>query len=71
MSSKALSDQSWVRKGVGYDEVFLSGQSDPDTSDSERVLSSNSPSVGEDEDLDVDGSGSDSNDDFVGVEPST
>ena len=49
--------------------MFPSGQGDPGTSNSERVLSANSPSIGEDEDLDVDESESDSNDDLASVKP--
>ena len=71
MSSKALSDQSWVYEGAGYDEVFPSGQGDLGTSNSERVLLANSSSVGEDENMDVDGSESDSNDDLADDEPPT
>jgi len=63
MFSEASSDQLWVREGAGYDEVFSLGQGDLGTSDSERVSSSNSLSMGEDGDLDMDGSESDSNDD--------
>ena len=32
MSSEASSEQSCVCEGVGYDEVYPSGQNDPDTS---------------------------------------
>ena len=62
MSSEALSEQSCVRKGVGYDEVFPSGQEDPDTSYDNKVLFANS-SVKEDKDVDGSegGSGGDSN----------
>ena len=63
MSSEALSEQSCVHEGASYDEVFLLGQDDPDTSYDERVPSTNSPSMKEDEDLDVDGLEDDSNDD--------
>ena len=63
MSSEASSEQSCVHEGAGYDEVFLLGQDDPDTSYDERVPSTNSPSMKEDEDLDVDGLEDDSNDD--------
>ena len=55
MSSEASSEQSCVREGAGYDEVYPSGQDDPNTSYDERVLSANSPSAEEDEDSDVDG----------------
>ena len=62
--SNASSEQSCVRKGAGYDEVYMLGQDDPDTSSSnERVPSTNSPSMEEDDDLDVDRSESDSNED--------
>ena len=42
--SSTSSNQSFVRDGVGYDEVFLSGQKDLDTSREERNLSASSPS---------------------------
>ena len=65
MSNEVSSEQLCVREGVGYDEVYLLGQDDPDTSYDERVPPANSPSVEEDEDLDVDrsdsGIGRDSN----------
>ena len=62
--SSASSEQSCVREGVGYNEVYLLGQDNPNTSSfDERVPSANSPSVEEDDDLDVDGSESDSNKD--------
>ncbi|KAK9993398.1 hypothetical protein SO802_023101 [Lithocarpus litseifolius] len=54
MSSEALSEQSCVHEGAGYDEVYSSGQDDPNTSYDERVSFANSPSMEEDEDLDVD-----------------
>ena len=66
--SSALSEQSWVRKGAGYDEVNLSGQDDPGTSSNERSLSTSSPSS-RNEDLDMDGLESDSNNNFVNAEP--
>ena len=37
--SSASSNQSFVRDGVGYDEVFPLGQKDPDTSSEEREKS--------------------------------
>ena len=62
--SSASSEQLCVREEAGYNEMYLLGQDDPDTSSSdERVSSVNSPSVEEDDDLDVDGSESDSNED--------
>ena len=42
--SSALSNQLFVHDRVGYDEVFPSGQKDPDTSSEERNLSTTSPS---------------------------
>ena len=57
MFSKALSEQSCVREGVGYDEVYPSGQGDPDSSYLERNSSANSSSEEEDEDLDEEGQG--------------
>ena len=69
MSSEALSEKLFVREGVGYDEVYLSGQDDPDTSYDEKVPFANSPPVEEDEDLNVVGlegdSGGDSNSENV------
>ena len=60
-----------VCEEAGYNEVYLSGQDDPDTSYDERVPSTNSPSAKEDEDLDVDKFEADSNDeeDIGSVEP--
>ena len=66
--SSASSEQSWVRKGVGYDEVNPLGQDDLGTSSNERSLSTSSPSS-RDEDLDMDRLESDSNNNFVNVEP--
>ena len=62
--SSALSEQSCVREGVGYDEVYLLGQDNPSTSSKERIPSANSPSTKEDDDLDGDGSESDSNEEI-------
>ena len=59
MSSEALSEQSCVREGAGYDEVFPLGQDDPSASYTERVLFANSPFEEQDKDSDVDGSESD------------
>nr|POF20865.1 hypothetical protein CFP56_42732 [Quercus suber] len=61
--SSASSEQTCVHEGVGYDEVYLLAQDDPDTSSDEQVPSANSPSTEEDDDLDVDRSESDSNED--------
>ena len=70
MSCETSSDQSYVRKGASYDEVYLSSQDDPNTSHDKWVLSTNSPSSEEDEDLDIDESEGDSNDEDIGsVEP--
>ena len=60
------SDQSYVREGPSYDEVFPLGQDNPGTSYDERVPSSNSFSTEEDEDLDMDGTEGDSNDEVIG-----
>ena len=57
MFSKALSEQSCVREGAGYDEVYPSGQGDLDSSYLERNPSANSSSEEEDEDLDEEGQG--------------
>ena len=69
MSNEASSEQSCVRDRAGYDEVFPLGQRDPGTSNDERFLSANSPSIEEDEELDMDGLKSDSNDGLAGAEP--
>ena len=65
--SSVSSNQSCVYDGTGYDEVFSSGQKDPDTSSEKRNLSASSPS--KDEDLEMDRSDGDSSDGLVGVEP--
>lgn len=70
MSSETLSDQSCVRDGVGYNDVYPLGLDDPNTSYDERVLSSNSSFVEGDEDVNVDGSEGDLNEDLVSAEPS-
>ena len=69
MSSEASSDQSCVRDGAGYDEVYPSGQDDPDTSYDEQVLSSKSSSVEGDEDVNADRLEGDSNENLVSAEP--
>ena len=68
--SSASSEQSCVREGAGYDEVFPLGQDDPDTSSDERNPSTTSP-LTRDEDLewDVGGSESDFNDGLDDAEP--
>ena len=58
MPSEALSEQSCIREGAGYDEVYLSGQDDPNASYPERDPCANSPSEEENEDSDEDGLGS-------------
>jgi len=68
MSSEASSEQLCVREGVGYDEVYSSGQNDLGASYSKRVPSANLPSEEEDEDSDVDKSESDTNRDSDGEE---
>ena len=65
--SSALSNQSCVRNGTGYDEVFLSGQKDLDTSSDKRNLSATSPS--RDEGLEMDRLEGDSSDGLDGVKP--
>ena len=56
---------------MGYNEVYSSGQNDPDTFSDERVLSSNSPSSEGDGDGDVDGLKDDSSDQMASAEPPT
>nr|POF06138.1 hypothetical protein CFP56_61924 [Quercus suber] len=51
--SSASSNQSCVRKGAGYDEVFPSSQNDPGTSSEKRNPLTTSSST-RDEDLDTD-----------------
>ena len=52
--SSASSNQSFVRNGTGYDEVFPSSQKDPNISSEERSPSAISPSS-RDEGLEMDG----------------
>ena len=62
--SSVSSEQSCVREGTGYDEVYLLGQDNPDTySSNERIPFANSPSMEDDDDLDVDELEIDSNED--------
>ena len=42
--SSASSNQSFVRNGVGYDEVYPSGHKDPDSPSEDRSPSASSPS---------------------------
>ena len=66
----ASSRQLCVCEGASYNEVFLLGQDNLNTSSDERNLSATSPFT-RDEDLDTYGSESHSNDGQVGAEPST
>ena len=66
----ASSNQLFVCEGVGYDEVFSSGQHNPGTSSEERNPSAISPSI-RDEHLDIDRSEGDSIEGIVGAEPPT
>ena len=68
--SSALSNQTCVCEGVGYDEVYPSSQNDPNTSSEERNSLATSPSI-RDEDLDTDRSEGDSTNGLVGAEPPT
>ena len=66
--SSVSSEQSWVRKGAGYDEMNPSGQGDPVILSDERNPSASSPST-RNEDLDMDGSESGPNDNLVSAKP--
>ena len=68
--SSASGNQSCVREGASYDEVFPSGQNDPGTSSEERNPLATSPSI-RDEDLDTDRLEGDSTDGLDGAEPPT
>nr|POF21797.1 hypothetical protein CFP56_49030 [Quercus suber] len=59
--SKASSNQSFVRDGVGYDEVYSLGHKNPDVSNEDRTPSATSPSINEG--IEMDGSRGDLNDD--------
>ena len=50
--SSASSNQSFVRDGAGYEEVYPSGYRDPDDLSEERSLSTSSPSS-KNEDMEV------------------
>ena len=65
--SSALSNQSCVCDGVGYDKVFLLAQKDPDTSSEKRNPSATS--LLRDEDLEKVGSNGDSSDGLDLAEP--
>ena len=60
------SNQSCVRDGVGYDEVYLLGHKDPDVSSEERNPSASSL---RDKDLEIERSEGGSNDGLIGDEP--
>ena len=64
--SSASSNQSFVRDGAGYDEVYLSGHKDPDNPSEERSLSASSS---RDEDSEMERSKGDSSDGLIGAEP--
>ena len=64
----ALSNQSFVHNGAGYDEVFSSGQKDPNTSSEERSPSATFPSS-RDEGLEMDRPEGDSSDGLDDTEP--
>ena len=66
--SNALSNQSFVHDGAGYDEMFSSGQKDPDISSEERSPSATSPSS-RDEGLEMDRPEDVSSDGLVDAEP--
>ncbi|KAK9989034.1 hypothetical protein SO802_029273 [Lithocarpus litseifolius] len=66
--SSASSNQSFVRDGASYDEMYLSGQKDFDTSSEERNSSATSPSS-RDEDLETDRPKSDLSDGLDGAKP--
>nr|POF17245.1 hypothetical protein CFP56_18361 [Quercus suber] len=63
--SSASSNQSCVHEGTGYDEVFPSGQNDPNTSSENRDSSTTSPS----RDEEMDRSEDDYSDGLGGGEP--
>ena len=67
--SSASSNQSFVRDWAGYDEVYPSGQKDPDTSSEERNPFATSPSS-KDEGLEMDRPEGDSSDGLDDAEPS-
>jgi len=66
--SSALSNQSFVREGAGYEEVYPSGQKDPNTLSEERYPSATSPSS-RDEGLEKDRPKGESSDNLDGDEP--
>ena len=62
----ASSNQSCVRDGSGYDEMYSLGHNDPDVSSQER---SPSTSSSRDDDLEMEGSEGGSSDDLIGDKP--
>ena len=64
--SSASSNQSCVRDGAGYDEMYPSGHKDLDVSSEERSLSASSS---RDDDLEMEGSEGGSSDGLIGDEP--
>ena len=66
--SSASSNQSFVHDWAGYDEVYPSGQKDPDTSSEERSPFATSPSS-RDKGLEMDRPEGDSSDGLDDVEP--
>ena len=66
--SSALSNQSCVHDGAGYDEMYPSGHKDPNVSSEERSPSTSSSS---DEDLKMEKPEGDSSDDLIDADPPT
>ena len=64
--SSTSSNQSCVRDGAGYDEMYPSGHKDHDASSEERSLSASSS---RDEDLEMEKPGRDSSNSLIGAEP--
>ena len=64
--SSASSNQSCVRDGAGYDEMYPLGHKDPDASSEERSMLASSL---KDEDLEIERSEGDSSDGLIGAEP--
>ena len=62
----ASSNQSCVRDGSGYNEMYSLGHNDPDVSSEERSLSA---SFSRDDDLEIERSKGGSNDGLIGDEP--
>ena len=64
--SSASSNQSCVRNGAGYDEMYLPGHKDPDISSEERSPSASSL---RDDDLEIERSEGGSSDGLIDDEP--